>query len=60
MPSNSDVTFILSQYISCAEKLRADNISNEYIEWYWNIDDADPKDGQERIKTSPPKKLARK
>ena len=26
LPSNSDVTFILSQYIECAEKFRSDNI----------------------------------
>ena len=26
LPSNSDVTFIISQYLNCFEKLRADNI----------------------------------
>ena len=34
MPSNSAVTFILSQYLACAEELRADNIYNEYGKWY--------------------------
>ncbi len=26
LPTNSDATFIISQYIECAEKFRADNI----------------------------------
>ena len=60
IPSNSDVTFILSQYISCAEQLRADNIYQDDLDWYWYIDDADSDDEEERIQTSPPKKLAHK
>ena len=60
MPSNSDVTFILSQYIACAEKLRADNIYQRFSSWYWNIEGADPEDKEGRIETTPPKKLARK
>lgn len=60
LPSNSDVTFIVSQYLNCLEKLRADNImmeqkydGNKYVsEWYWIIDNA--KSG---IKTAPPKKI---
>jgi len=60
LPSNSDVTFIISQYLNCFEKLRADNIvmeqkydGNKYVsEWYWVI-------GNEKstIKTAPPKKI---
>ena len=46
LPSNSDVTFILSQYLSCFEKLRSDNIyrkqeydGNKYFyEWFWVVD----------------------
>lgn len=38
MPSNSDVVFILSQYLSCFEKLRIDNISKYSAKWYWAID----------------------
>lgn len=60
LPSNSDVTFILSQYLNCFEKLRADNIyresrydGNKYIdEWFWHTDDSESK-----IKTSAPKKI---
>ena len=60
IPSNSDVTFILSQYIACSEELRADNIYQRYDSWYWNIDGVDPEDSEKLIKTPPPKKLARK
>lgn len=60
MPSNSDVTFILSQYIACSEELRAENIYEKYGTWYWNIDGADREDTTERKETPPPKKLARK
>ena len=60
IPSNSDVTFILSQYISCAGQLRADNIYQDDPDWYWYIDDAGTDDKEERIQTSLPKKLAHK
>ncbi len=58
MPSNSDVSFILSQYIECAEKFRADNIWQEYSSWYWRLDDAE--DEEAWIRTPAPKKLTRK
>jgi hypothetical protein len=52
IPTNSDVTFILIQYINCMEKYRADNITENYGNWYWLIE------GQESsIQTAPPKKL---
>lgn len=55
LPSNSDVIFIISQYIECAEKFRADNIKYErYKGWYWDLDDDD-----EEIPTAPPKKLGK-
>ena len=60
IPSNSDVTFILSQYIACAEELRADNIYQWDGNWYWDIDGVKPEDREGRIATPPPKKLARK
>jgi hypothetical protein len=57
LPTNSDVTFMLSQYIECAEKLRSDNIMEEEFggDWYWCIQG----DG-EKVQTAPPKKLTRK
>src|SRR5665647_1900664 len=35
MPQNSDVVFILAQYIQCFEKLRADNVVAKHGGWYW-------------------------
>ncbi|WP_187262950.1 hypothetical protein [Pontibacter beigongshangensis] len=60
LPSNSDVTFILSQYLNCFEKMRADNIyrlqqydGNKYFyEWFWTVDKS-----KSKIKTGPPKKI---
>jgi len=60
LPSNSDVSFILSQYLSCFEKLRSDNIyrkseydGNKYLyEWFWIVDKSNSE-----IKTSPPEKI---
>lgn len=44
IPSNSDATMVISQYLGCMEKLRNDNIiskqeynGNKYIvRWYWS------------------------
>ena len=55
LPSNSDVTFIVSQYIECAEKFRADNIVQSHGFWYWQI-----RADETKIRTSPPKKLTNK
>ncbi len=57
LPSNSDVTFIASQYIECAEKFRADNIVPWGADWYWDTPGDRPKD---RPRTAAPKKLTRK
>jgi hypothetical protein len=38
VPQNSDVVFILAQYLQCYEKLRADNVVQQHGAWYWNID----------------------
>jgi hypothetical protein len=60
MPSNSDVSFVVAQYIECVEKLRADNIEYKTGErgiysWYWIIEDS-----QGLIHTASPKKLNKK
>ena len=61
MPSNSDVTFILSQYIACAEAFRATNVYAAYGRWYWNIEGGDRENANDDgITTSPPMKLTRK
>lgn len=54
LPTNSDVTMMLGQYLNCMEKLRADNIiiASFTNDWYWKINDK-----QSSIKTAPPKKI---
>lgn len=55
LPLNSDVTFIVSQYIECAEKLRADNIEWAHGAWHWkNVDTG------ENIRTYAPKRITSK
>lgn len=55
MPSNSDVAMMLTQYLSCFEKLRADNVKQERQNWFWIIDG-----DQSDIKTVMPKKIKEK
>ncbi|MBV8256063.1 MAG: hypothetical protein JO154_25935 [Chitinophaga sp.] len=41
LPTNSDVAMMLTQYLNCLEKLRADNIKKESKypgHWYWLVD----------------------
>lgn len=61
IPNTSDVVFILSQYLQCFEKLRADNVVWELSSWYWLVvgDDGDNVDenGMIKIRTVKPKKL---
>lgn len=55
LPSNSDVTLMISQYLNCMEELRLDNIKDAGLGyWYWVVEGA-----QSSIRTSPPKKLRR-
>lgn len=55
MPTNSDVAMMLTQYLSCFEKLRADNVKQERMNWFWMIDGK-----QSDIKTVMPKKIKEK
>ncbi len=61
IPQNSDVVFILSQYLQCFEKLRSDNIIQSNVFWYWRVegedDDKIDENGMVLIRTSKPKKL---
>lgn len=52
IPTNSDVTLILSQYYECMEKMRSDNI-NQYGYWLINGQKSD-------YQTARPKKLTKK
>lgn len=55
LPSNSDVLIILSQYIGCLEKIRADNIDHSFHNnWFWLVNGK-----LSDIRTAPPKKLGK-
>jgi hypothetical protein len=57
IPTNSDVVMILSQYLSCLENLRADNITKEEYgpDWFWLIDGK-----SSGIQTKIPERIERK
>lgn len=61
VPTNSDVVFILSQYLQCFEKLRSDNVVMNHGFWFWKVkgDEQDnvDEDGMVLIRTVKPKKL---
>jgi hypothetical protein len=53
LPTNSDAVLVLSQYLNCLEKFRADNIELDYgSRWHWKIQE----EGDDVI-AAPPKKL---
>jgi hypothetical protein len=52
VPSNSDVTFVLSQYLQALEHFRTDNIKMEVGNWYYDL----PKGGPD-IPAAAPAKL---
>jgi hypothetical protein len=61
LPQNSDVVFILSQYLQCMEKLRGDNAIVKHGLWYWRVqgltgDNVD-EHGDTLIRTTKPKHL---
>jgi hypothetical protein len=55
VPSNSDVTFIVNQYMQAVERFRADNIRQLHGMWYYRT-----REGVELIRTAPPSKIIRK
>lgn len=61
IPQNSDVVFILAQYLQCMEKLRGDHVIIRNGSWYWRVEgsDADKVDehGYTLIRTTKPKHL---
>ncbi len=52
VPSNSDVTFIISQFLEALEKYRADNIRCYMGSWTFKLEDS-----KEEIRTAMPNKL---
>lgn len=61
IPQNSDVVFILAQYLQCMEKLRGDHVVIRNGAWYWHVEggEADKLDehGYTLIRTTKPKHL---
>ena len=61
VPQNSDVVFILAQYLQCFEKLRADNVVALHGSWYWKIDAGPGEKGDDNgkvlVKTTRPLRL---
>ncbi len=64
VPQNSDVVFILSQYLQCFEKLRSDNVVQKYGACHWRVEGEDEDkadeiddDGMHFLRTVQPKKL---
>lgn len=55
LPSNSDVTFIVGQYIEELERKRADNLKRDAGNWIYALSDS-----EEKIRTAPPKKINEK
>lgn len=55
LPTNSDVTMVLAQYLGCMEELRSANIEeHSENEWWWLVNGK-----SSQLRTSPPKKLRR-
>jgi hypothetical protein len=52
LPTNSDVVLVLSQYLQCLEKLRADNVMQSGGPWYWVIDGE-----RSTRRTAPPRRI---
>lgn len=61
VPQNSDVVFILAQYLQCFEKLRADNVVILNGAWYWRVDagpgEKGDEDGKVLVRTTRPLRL---
>lgn len=55
LPSNSDVTMILAQYMEEAERYRSDNVMQEFGSWYYVVDGK-----VSEIRSGPPSKVGRK
>lgn len=56
LPSNSDVSMVLAQYLEAMELLRCRNIVSGYVgHWYWHVEDGGP----QSIETAPPRREMR-
>lgn len=50
--TNSDVTLVLSQYLTCFEAFRARHLEHRHGKWFWLIEVTDPS-GQKHIERVP-------
>ena len=61
VPFNSDVVFMMSQYLQCFEKFRADNVTLVAGNWRWKLEpgagDSPGEDGYVYVRTVTPKRL---
>lgn len=61
VPQNSDVVFVLSQYLQCFEKFRADHVVKQLGNWYWSLepgkDDEADESGRVLVESTMPKRL---
>jgi len=61
IPQNSDVVFILAQYLQCMEKLRGDHVVVRNGVWYWHVEGMEGDQVDERgfvlIRSTKPKHL---
>lgn len=56
VPSNSDLTFIIAQYMQALEKFRSDNLTTDSLgRWVYDLEDS-----EENIRTTTPAKLRKK
>jgi phage-related tail protein len=55
LPSNSDVTMVLAQYMEEAERYRSDNVTQNLGSWYYIVDG-----GNSKISAGKPSKIGRK
>lgn len=55
VPTNSDAAFVLTSYLEEVERMRADNIINNYGKWQYHLSD-----DEGTIRTAPPKKIKEK
>jgi hypothetical protein len=55
LPSNSDVTMVLAQYMEEAERYRSDNVKADRSSWYYVLNGK-----VSEIRSGPPSKVGRK
>lgn len=55
LPSNSDVTMILAQYMEEAERYRSDNVIYYDFNWWYRVNDE-----ASEIQSGPPSKIGKK